>query len=468
MIKLSLKIVVLLLALMGSKDSTAEENRPNFVFFLADDQRFDFLGVTGHPILQTPAIDKLANEGTLFSNMTVTTSTCWISRASILTGMRHEGHQYNYQKRGRLDSGWAQLSFSTQLREAGYTFSYIGKNHISYNKMDARIMYGNYTPIKRNPYFKEQKDGSLKHTIDIVGDEAVAFLNRDHEKPFCLYLNFNAAHAEDSDKEIHYPYPVRFESLYAGMSMPVPRLQGEKYSEYHPGFLRNSMHLERFKWRWDTPEKYQHNMRNYLRMISGIDSVVNRVRKELEALDLDENTVIIYTADNGYYAGNRDFAGKWSHYEESLRVPLIIKDPRMDKQLPSNNAPVLNIDLPATILDMAGVEVPAYMSGKSLQSFLTQDAIEGWRVDSLHSFKGFHESIPNWEGVRSERYMYARYYDQTPPQEFLYYLGNDADQLKNLTELPEYKNKLQALRTRCDELMADEIRRGKEALLSAE
>jgi len=457
---------LVMLGLLCTPSAATEDSRPNIVFFLADDQRVDFLSVTGHPVVRTPAIDQLAQEGTLFRNMTVTTSTCWVSRASILTGMRHEGHQYTYEERGTLESGWAQLSFSTRLRRAGYEFSYVGKNHIKYNQGDTEVMFDHYTPVFRNPYFKKQPDGTLKHTTDIIGDEAVAFLNQEHEKPFCLYLNFNAAHAEDNDKENHYPYPARFESLYKDSPMPLPKFQGEPYKKYHPEFLRDSMHGDRFLWRWDTPEKYQHNMRNYLRMISGIDSVVNRVRKELEALDLDKNTIIIYTADNGYYAANRDFAGKWTHYEESLRVPLIIRDPRVAEQTATNHAPVLNIDLPATILDMAGVDVPGYMSGKSLQTFLSKDSVKDWREDSLHSFKGFHATIPNWEGVRNKRYVYARYYDQSPPQEFLYDLEKDADQLNNLSLLPSHRKQLAALRKRCDELKADEFKRGQEALLS--
>ena len=258
------------------------ESKPNFVYFLADDQRFDFSACSGHPVLKTPSIDKLAEQGTMFTNTTVTTSTCWISRASILTGMRIEGHRYNYKGRGKLAAKWADLSFSTKLRKSGYKFIYIGKNHISYNKGDTDKMYDEYIPVGRRPYFKKQKDGSKKHTTDIIGDTALTFLAEKHKKPFCLYLNFNAAHAEDGDKKFHYPYPVRFEALYKGQKMPLPKLYDQKYYDLNPSFLKKSMHHDRYKWRWDTAEKYQHNMRNYLRMISGIDSIVSQVKEALK------------------------------------------------------------------------------------------------------------------------------------------------------------------------------------------
>ncbi len=119
------------------------------------------------------------------------------------------------------------------------------------------------------------------------------------------------------------------------------------------------MHAERFKWRWDTPEKYQHNMRNYLRMASGIDNVIARVLKSLKEYGVDKNTIIIYSADNGYYAGNRGFAGKWTHYEESLRVPLIIYDPRQKEHLGKVVSQMaLNIDIGPTILDYAEIDRP--------------------------------------------------------------------------------------------------------------
>src|SRR5690606_33831358 len=141
-----------------------------------------------------------------------------------------------------------------------------------------------------------------------------------------------------------------------------------KIFERHPEFLQTSMNRERYFWRWDTPEKYQTNMRAYFRMISGIDHAIGRVLDELERLGLAENTIIVYAADNGYYMGNRGFAGKWSHYEESLRVPLIVCDPRLpaDRRGKVVEAMALNIDLAPTFLAYAGATIPENYQGRSL------------------------------------------------------------------------------------------------------
>jgi arylsulfatase A-like enzyme len=221
-----------------------------------------------------------------------------------------------------------------------------------------------------------------------------------------------------------------------------------------PPFLRTSLNRRRFFWRWDTPEKYQKNMKGYYRMISGIDHVVGRIRRQLESLDLDDNTVIIYTADNGYYMGDRGFAGKWSHFEQSLRVPLIVYDPRLPEedrgQVRSEIA--LNIDLAPTFLAMAGVESPELYQGRSVLPLLQKgETGRDWRRDFFCEHLMEHPDIPKWEGVRGERYVYARYFEQSPPYEFLHDLQSDPDQRRNLASDPECQDVLDRMRARCDE-----------------
>jgi arylsulfatase A-like enzyme len=195
-------------------------------------------------------------------------------------------------------------------------------------------------------------------------------------------------------------------------------------------------------------------MRNYFRMISGVDHVIGRVRKELEKRGLAENTIIIYMGDNGYYMGDRGFAGKWSHYEESLRVPLIVYDPR----LPAANrgakpeAMALNVDVPATMLAAAGVEVPAHYQGRSLLPILNGAVPKDWRTDFFCEHRMKHPLIPQWEGVRDQRYVYARYVQQKPVYEFLHDLKTDPDELRNFAKDPAYQKVLEKMRARCDEL----------------
>ncbi len=427
-----------------------ERPRPNILFFLTDDQRFDFLGCAGHPLLQTPTIDGLAAAGLRFSDMTVSTSTCWISRASIFTGLYMRTHRY--RTAGPLAAKWSSSSYPALLRQAGYRTAYVGKNHVNFEPGELEKMFDTHIFLRRHPYFKKQADGSLRHLSEITGDHAIAFLSeQDAAQPFCLSVSFNASHAEDGDRKNHYPYPKAVGELYRDQAMPLPKLGDPAIFKQLPAFLQQSIHRERFKWRWDTPEKYQHNMRNYLRMISGIDHVIGRVLRHLEEQELSGNTVIIYSADNGYYAGNRGFAGKWTHFEESLKVPLIIHDPRLPGSRDRVDAArVMNIDLAATMLDYAGVEVPGHYTGQSLKPFVDGTPPATWRSDSLHEFFNDRTTIPNWEGIRNQRYVYARYVDDR--YEFLHDLERDPDQLRNYADNPEYEAILRAMRTRCDAL----------------
>ena len=225
--------------------------------------------------------------------------------------------------------------------------------------------FDDYESIFRRPYFKEMPDGSKRHTTELIGDRGVEFLKsmRDDDRPFCLNLWFNAGHAEDKDLVPgtgHFPWPKAMDGKYDDVEMPAPRLSDPAIFESQPEFFKTSNHRERYHWRWDTPEKYQLNLRAYFRMLSGIDHVIHRVLETLEEEGLAENTIIVYSSDNGYYMGDRGFAGKWSHHEQSQRVPLIVYDPRLPEDLRGRTVdPVaLNLDLPATFLDWAQVEIP--------------------------------------------------------------------------------------------------------------
>jgi arylsulfatase A-like enzyme len=188
-------------------------------------------------------------------------------------------------------------------------------------------MFDFYKPSQKSePHFVQLTDGSKRHSAEIKGDEAVQFIkNQSKEKPFCLSVNFNVSHAEDDNltpgNEGHYPYLKAVSHLYENIKIPKPDLFDSDIYENHPEFFKNSLNRERFFWRWDTEEKYQKNMSAYYRMINGYDNVMKRVINALKENGLDKNTVIIFSAYNGYYMGNRGFAGKWSHYEESLRIP---------------------------------------------------------------------------------------------------------------------------------------------------
>ncbi len=428
--------------------------KPNVIFILTDDQRNDTLGCAGHPILKTPVIDSMANEGVRFSNAFVTTSICAASRASIFTGMHERTHGFTFNTKP-LAKEYLKTSYPVILQQAGYHTGFIGKFGVEVEGYQPHELFDDYRPLGRWMYFKKQQDGSERHITELMGDYAGEFLQTvPDEKPFCLSLSFNAAHAEDADKEDHFPWPKAVDGMYDDIDIPEPRLSDPAIFDAHPEFLKKSLNRIRYYWRWDTPEKYQKNMKAYFRMISGIDRVIGRIRDELKKNGQAENTVIIYLGDNGYYMGDRGFAGKWSHYEQSLRVPLIIYDPRLSKEKRGKveKKMALNIDVPSTILDICGVDIPQEYQGRNLVPLVNRTGVQNWRNDFFCEHLMESEAIPKWEGVRDERYVYARYFEQKPAYEFLHDLKADPDQLKNLVSDSDYTEILQNMRTRCDEL----------------
>ena len=277
-----------------------------------------------------------------------------------------------------------------------------------------------------------------------------------------MQISFNATHAEDGDKRPgigHFPWPKVTDGMYEDQEMPLPPLNDPAIYEAQPDFLKKSINRQRYFWRWDTAEKYQTNMRAYFRMISGIDHVVGRLVAQLEEQGLADSTVIIYTADNGYYLGDRGFAGKWTHYEESLRVPLIVYDPRLPEAQRGRVVPemALNSDLASTMIELAGLPAPEAHTGRSLAPLIRGNEVSGWRDDFLCEFLATPGTIPRWEGVRGSRMTYARYFvhgPENPPYEFLFDLENDPSQLTNLALGDEHTDALNRMRNRCDDLVS--------------
>ena len=450
--------LVLFLLLLGWVPAGAAD-RPNVIFFLSDDHRSDFLSCAGHPIVKTPNIDKLASQGVRFSNAFVTTSICAASRATLLTGTWERTHGFTFGT-PPIPGVLSDTSYPAVMRANGYRTGFVGKFGVKVVKGAVEKMFDEYKPLGRNPYHKKRKDGTTRHVSEIAGDHAIEFLrNRpDKNQPFCLSVSFNAPHAEDSDKKNHYPWPKAVDGLYDDVDIPAPALADDALLEAQPDFLKNSLNRVRWFWRWDTPEKYRKNVRAYYRMISGVDHVIGRVMAELEKLDLSGNTVIIFSGDNGYYRGDRNFAGKWSHYEESLRVPLVIFDPSLEtgKRGKVVDAMALNVDIPATVLAASNLKLPSAWQGQSLLSLVHGAPVPAdWRQDFFCEHLFNHRQIPKWEGVRGERYVYARYFEQAPPYEFLHDLQSDPQQRKNFAGDPEKAGVLAEMRKRCDALRVE-------------
>ena len=445
----------LLLALLSLTLPSGATDQPNIVFFFTDDQTTSTLGCYGNPVVKTPNIDGLAARGTRFEQAFVSHPICWASRTTILTGMTARSYRAPGQG-DRVGPEALKELYSDLLRQHNYRTGYFGKWHVmTADKFNRREHFDEIEVIGRNPFFKEMPDGSLRHETDLIVDRGIDFIKRQpKDKPFALNMWFNACHAEDGDRRPgigHFAWPQSANGLYEDDYIGPPRLGDPAIFDQLPNFLKTSITRERFFWRWNTESKYQRNMRAYYRMVTGIDNAIGRFLKALDEAGLADNTIIVYSADNGYHMANRGLAGKWSHYEESIKVPLIISDPRVpkEKQGRVTRAQALNLDLPATFLDWAGIKPPDRYQGRSLQPIVSGETPANWRSDTFHEHFAVRNRIPAYEGIRTDQYKYVRYLDHD--HEFLHDLSKDPDELRNLVNDPAYAAILETMRKRTAE-----------------
>ena len=434
--------------------SLRAETPPNIVFFFADDQTTSTLGCYGNEVVQTPNIDSLAKRGTRFAESFVSHPICWISRTTILTGLTGRSFSTPDNPEQATPEAVENL-YPDILRANGYRTGYYGKWHAKMPKGFVKEdHFDEFEAIGRNPFYKKMPDNTFRHETELIVDRGIEFIqNQPKGQPFALNLWFNACHAEDGDRRPgigHFPWPRAVDGMYEDVVIAPPRLDTPEIFESQPDFLQTTINRERYFWRWNTDEKYQTNIRAYYRMVSGIDGAIGRFMEALEGVGLADNTIIVYSADNGFHMGNRGFAGKWSHYEESIRVPLIICDPRVpeSEQGKVSDAIALNLDLPSTFLDWAGVEVPAVYQGHSLKPMVDGEKPAGWRTESFHEHVAVRSRIPSYDCIRSGNFKYVRYFDYD--HEFLHDLRKDPDELVNLADDPEYAPVLMEMRERTE------------------
>jgi arylsulfatase A-like enzyme len=420
--------------------------KPNIIFILTDDQRFDALGVMGNRIIQTPNLDKLANDGMLFKNAFVTTSICCVSRASILTGQYESRHKIN-DFTTSLSENALKKTYPNILKESGYEIGFIGKYGVGNPKDQPKNLFDYWKCTdKHQPHYENiDEKGDTIHYTDIIANNISEFLDSPKSKPFCLSVSFKAPHAEDGDARQFIPKKI-YANYYKNVEIPQPETANPKYWESMPPFFKSDDNIARQRWkqRFDTPEKYQEMVKNYYRLINGVDDVVGDLRKLLNEKKLDKNTIIIFMGDNGMYLGEHGLAGKWFGHEESIRVPLIIYDPRTTSQSPKIIDDIaLNIDIAPTILQLAGVEKPENMQGEDL---LNRKKLKSKNRDSFfyeHTFLG-SPKLPKVEGVVSKSLKYLNYIEYD--YEVIYDLENDPHEKYNLINNPKYSTKLDSLR----------------------
>jgi len=390
-------------------------------------------------------------EGIYFQNAFVTTPICAASRASIFTGMYERTHGYTFSQ-GPLNEAYFNISYPVLMNQHGYYNGFFGKFGVNYrdarNHFDVFDSYdrGNY-PTRRGYFYKTIGEDTV-HLTRYTGQQALDFIqSAPADKPFCLSLSFSAPHAHDPAPE-QYFWTHDFDSLYEDIVIPPPALKEEQYFLALPKEVREGFSRERWHWRFDTPEKYQHSVKGYYRMITEIDDEIGKMRKLLEEKGIADNTVIIFTSDNGYYLGERQLAGKWLMHDVSLQVPMIIYDPRAKKR-PDVKDMVLNIDLTSTILDLAGVEIPEEYQGISLLPYVKGKKPEKIREAILFEHMWELPKIPSSKGIRTDKWKYLRYRFIETPEE-LYDLENDPLEANNLADDPSFRHILERLRSECD------------------
>ena len=433
---ISLAFLLLTLCFSACKNKLPKtEQKPNIIFLLTDDQRWDALGAMGNPWIKTPVLDSLALKGTLFKNAYVTTAICCTSRASLLSGQyarRHGIHDF----RTPFSDSALHLTYPLILKKAGYRTAFIGKYGIGNEKSLPKEYFDYWNAMAGQPRYEQtDEEGNYLHYTQKLGKDIEEFLQTcSKEQAFSLSVSFKAPHVQDGDPR-QFIYDTAYSAMYADIEFPLPATADTMYWEQYPDFFtQNNEARVRWALRFANPAMYQESMRGYYRLISGVDHVVGKMMAKLSQLGLDENTVILFMGDNGFYLGEHGMAGKWYGHEPSIRVPLFVYDPRNIPQQASTIEEIaLNIDVAPTILDFAGLSIPASMQGRSLKPFTEGKVEENWRKEFFYEHLFEHPRIPKSEGVVSLETKYLIYPEQEEKYEELYNLITDPDEIKNLS-----------------------------------
>jgi arylsulfatase A-like enzyme len=408
-------------------------DRPNFIFILVDDQRWDHLSCMDHPFLETPNMDRLAEEGVLFENAFVTTSLCSPSRASFLTGLYAHTHGVQNNLTPWDDGNVTFLEF---LGSAGYRNGFIGKWHMpgklpNLRGVDRFITFtvqggqGRYFDCPLIIDGVETARPGTYITEDLT-DLAIDFIREVQGEPFCLYLSHKAVHHQ-------FLPPDDLDDLYA--KADLSHLPEEYFS------LQTLAAHNIYEGALGPLEAHY---RNYNEALVAVDRELGRLLDELDALGLAENTVVVFTSDNGYSWGEHQINGKRLATEENMRIPFIVRYPgAIPNPGRRQTDMVLNVDLAPTLLDLAGVLVPEGMHGRSIKPLL-MDRRVAWRESFLYEyFKDFPYNVPAHRAVRTDRHLYIEFEGRRAPE--LYDIVSDRRTLHDIIDDPEGQNVLPAM-----------------------
>ena len=485
--------------------------RPNILFIMSDDHAENAISCYNKSLINTPNIDRIAQEGILFKNSFVTNSICAPSRATMLTG-KYSNKNGLRDNRDEFDGG--QMTFTKQLQKAGYNSYIVGKWHLKSNPTgfdDWQILIdqGEYY----NPRFIENgvEKKYTGYTTDIITDKAIDVLNRRNpDKPFCLLVHHKAPHRnwmpdakhmnayDDRDLPIPETFyddyknrkaaesaDMRIDDMYLSHDLKLKKEYYEKETgtggsskfaaeaenswqkmyerltdeqrkawDAHYDSINKKFKEANLKGKELSEWKYQRYIKDYLSCILSVDENVGRLLDYLDNSGLAEDTIVIYTSDQGFYLGEHGWYDKRFMYEESLSMPLLMRYPKEIKPNQVSEEMVLNLDFAPTFLDFAGVDIPTEMQGESFRSITRGKKLDDWRTSMYYHYyeypHGWHDVKCHY-GIRTQRYKLIHFYNDIDSWE-LYDLENDPNEINNIYDEPKYLNVIAELKTELDKL----------------
>lgn len=432
-------------------------SRPNIIYILGDDQRHEYLGCEGHEALKTPHLDQMAREGVHFTNAFCTSPACTPSRACHYLGQWERKHGVNFNSRSSVaPQAWEQ-SFPMLLKKHGYFTGWVGKNHVpagpgayggGYMESAFDYWYGNHGHTGFYPKDSRWSDCSIYRNavndtqVEVFEEGVMNFLKPDRrftesagrplprrpeDRPFCLCVTFNLPHgASTGMMQLRPGDDELYKSVYrdkAHLFRPPPHYMTYEEAQKNPKIPRHvysGKYIEQYNY-VKTPESLRERQIRTAQTITGMDRMVGHTREMLEKLGLADNTIIVFSTDHGKQHGEHGLGGKCLLYDQSIRIPLVIHDPRMPAKGKGQTRDefVVAPDLAPTMMDLCGLAAPAAMQGRSLRPILEGGKVDDWRQEVFTEQLMDLQNYPVHESIRTRDWKYIRYFKRTedPAQE---------------------------------------------------
>jgi len=461
----------------------ASPNQPNILFIMSDDHAAHAISAYGSRINKTPNLDRIANEGMRFEHCYCTNSICTPSRATILTGQH--SHKNGVYTLGDSIDGTRDCLVQKHLQNAGYQTAMIGKWHLGRggNADPTGFDYWNVLPgqgFYHNPYMRENgKDRRYTgYVSQIITDLTLDWFKnrRDPDKPFCMMMQHKAPHR-------HWLPGKNYEHLYANEDIPEPDTLWDDYAnrakaaevaqmrmeDLHAGDLQYPV-PDGLSWQDERRWRYQRYIKDYLRTVASIDDSVGSVLDYLDQTGLAENTIVIYTSDQGFFLGDHNWFDKRFMYEESYKMPFMVRYPKAIAAGSVCNELMTNLDFASTFLDYAGAKIPSEMQGRSARPLFEGKTPDDWQQGVYYRYwmhgESSHNSCAHY-GVRTKRYKLIYWYAealgmsgasdalQLEPEWELFDCEQDPQELKNVYDDPAYAGVVRELTAELERLQAD-------------